>query len=208
MDMCSFGQAQQIKWLAEVSNVGQIHILETAFCQTCGECIIRKLVKGTSKWEIIYPKGPTRDKAPSEITKADAELASRYDEAVEVEPLSATSAVFLLGRCAEMILVRKAGVTKGQTLGPMIDEAIKNNKLEDPMSEYMKEGFRIARNQSGHLWEDGDGTEMTVDKQTVDGAFAMMNMLFDKFYIEPLRMGSWTAKLQRTNQEKVQGDKV
>ncbi len=114
--------------------------------------------------------------------------------------------MFLLGRCVEIILVRKLGAPTDATLGRQIDQVIKENRLTHSLAGYLKNAFKFARNQSGHLWTDANGNEMKVDDESVDCGFTVVKMMFEQFYLHPLKMSSWESEMQQKFTEKVQGD--
>ena len=68
-----------------------------------------------TNWDhrVLYPTAAQRQQAPKEVRDADAGLADDYDEAVVCEPCSGQASVYLLGRCAERILVAKCRGGRG-----------------------------------------------------------------------------------------------
>ncbi|HUW85088.1 MAG TPA: hypothetical protein VMZ31_20085, partial [Phycisphaerae bacterium] len=133
----------------------------------------------------LYPQAPRRDEAPAEVTKEDGGLAKDYKEAVDCEPHSLQAAAFLLGRCMERILIAKAGVERGLTLGPMIEAAIAGGRVPQALCEPLEKGFLVVRNQAGHVWVNSKGEDLRVDEDSVDGSFAIVDALFDELYLGP-----------------------
>ena len=153
--------------------------------------------------ETIYPSGPpARDPAPDEIRKDHKELAADYDEAVACEPHSSQAATFLLGRCVERILVDEVKVDPKATLGPQIDTVIKVETFPEILKKPLKRGFLIARNQAGHVWQNAAGEDLKVDGKTVKRCFAIVDQLFDHFYLEPLKVDTFTQKMGNIEGEK------
>lgn len=207
---CAYREAKVINWSHSHPGGGRnwMHYVRVLHCGTCGNPLIRHVISKTqAETEVnkvtIYPSGPpARDPAPDEIRNAKKELAVDYDEAVACEPHSLQAAAFLLGRCVERILVDKAGVNRGATLGVQINEAIEANKIPEHLKKSLKDGLLIARNQAGHVWQDAEGNDLPVDKDTVDDCFTIVDELFVHFYLAPLKTDAFTKKMNRVKVEK------
>ena len=196
----------EVRWDIKGGRTEGRHMIRVAYCTSCGQCIIQRVAGRGNADTVIYPTAPTRENAPALIRDTESYLAESYDEAVACEPHSLNAAMFLLGRCVEIILVRKLGAPTGTTLGPQIDHVIEAKTLTDPLAGYLNKAFKSARNQSGHLWTDANGNEMKVDDESVDCGFTVVKMMFEQFYLHPLKMSSWESEMQQKFTEKVQGD--
>jgi hypothetical protein len=149
--------------------------------------------------EVLYPVEATRPQCPPEIESEDSGLAQDYNDAVACEPHSLTAAMFLLGRCAERILVNKYGADRRKTLGMMELPAASFNQ-ED--KDYFAEAFVVARNQAGHVWKDSAGNDLTVDDHSVAMAFQWIDELFERAYVGPRRRADHRAKMQQVRGQK------
>jgi hypothetical protein len=100
--------------------------------------------------EFLYPIKAARPQCPADIALEDPGLARHYNDAVACEPHSLTAAMFLLGRCAERILVSKFGADPKKTLGTM---ELPVTSFDDLERQYFSEAFVVSRNQAGHFWK-------------------------------------------------------
>lgn len=193
-----------------------LHQVDAMFCQSCGGPIIlyragHATNLGSAHFseicvETFYPQLPTREKSPDDVRDANGPLADDYDQAVECEPHSLQASAFLLGRCVEEMLVEKCGAVHKGTLGPKIDTAIEGGKIPDHLHGVLQDGFKVARNQSGHVWVDEDGNRLSVDADTVAMCFSTVNALFEYYYVAPARQNVHVAKMKEVLAKKVAGE--
>ena len=210
MGQCAYREYKKVEW--QHCHPGEQHILyhvvHVLHCATCAKPVICHAISGDpggqgNRQETIYPSGPpARDPATDEIRKDHKDLADDYDEAVACEPHSSQAAAFLLGRCVERILVAKAEVNRGATLGLQINEAIKANKIPEILKKPLKDGFLPARNQAGHVWQDAAGNDLEVDKDTVADCFTIVDELFVHLYLAPFKTDAFIEKMNRVRGQK------
>lgn len=193
-----------------IPGAGQ-HSLTIAYCTYCGECAVQKHTNPAgnagSRTEYVYPTAPTRSIAPDLVRAEDEHLANCYDGAVNCEPHSNEAAVFLLGRCAEIILVTKCDAPKGKTLGVQIPKCKASGKLTDQIATWLTDAFKHARDQATHYWVSESGEVLLVDTTSVDRAFAVVDAMFKEYYINPHDMEEWAVTMGDTRNEKLKGDK-
>lgn len=207
---CAYGEYKPVEW--QHRHPGELHTLyhfvHVLHCLTCGNPMIRHSIstdpgRTSVERETIYPSGPpARDQAPVEIRNALPELARDYNEAVACEPHSLQAVAILLGRCVEYILVAEVKVDPAVTLGRQITEAITGDKFPEPLKDSLKRGFLIARNQAGHVWKNAAGDVLKVNENTVERCFAIVDQLFEHFYITPRRSAAFIERMNKVKGEK------
>lgn len=173
---------------------------------TSSEQVIGEPIPDTTESVIVFPIASPREKAHEIVRRQHPDLADDYDEAVACEPSSLQASVFLLGRCISQILIMHCGVTKALTLGPQIDEAIAANKVPQEIADELK-GPKSARDQAGHPWFDTSGEIMKVQEDQAEWAFAIVDLMFEHYYIAPERKRQRLAKLGKDIAEKKAGEK-
>ena len=199
-------------------------IVGVRYCRSCGGPVIAhgKVVEQLTDSEVafgfdstretwhcavVYPIKPTRPKASDELKQLDAGLARDYNEAVACGPHSLQAAAFLLGRCVNRILVGKCEADPADMLGPQIAQAIAVNKIPTEVAEPLQDGFLIVRNQAAHVWVNASGDGLTVDADSMDRCFRIVDALMDHLYILPAKEAVFVAKMAAVKRDKQAGDK-
>ncbi len=203
-----FTQLQSTIWNNSVQTINARYQfrIDCAKCYSCGGVLIKYTIITASGMtifrDIVYPLAGNQEYAPNEIKGEYIELKNDFDEAVNVELISPKSAVFLLGRCLERMLVNRAEATHGQTIGVMLKDEKVKEKIPKDILEDLTDGVLIARNSSCHIWQDDNGDELNIDPQDVAYCFEIIRLLFEHFYIAPKRRQDSRASLEKLKNEK------
>lgn len=114
-----------------------------------------------------------------------------------------------MGRCVERILVDVASTKPPATatLGKIISDTAAELSVPEELKEALVHGFLVARNQAGHVWTSASDEELTVDEESVENCFRIVQELHYELYERPKRLNSFVAKMKGVLANKKQGEK-
>lgn len=189
------------------SRLWQIQAME---CPNCHKALIR--LSGSSPVNpgvpidgpyMCFPKNGLARKAAPEVP---ATLASDFNEAALVLPISPTASAALSRRCLQGTL-REAGFTQ-KDLAPAIKAAIDSGKLPQGVAENL-DAIRNIGNFAAHPLKDtNSGAILPVEDHEAEWTLDVLESLFDHYYVQPAlaaaRRADLNAKLGRAGKPNMQ----
>jgi len=150
----------------------EIDLLSSCRCTQCGK-IILFLEK-----QMIYPIGAPRTSAPKEVPE---KIATDFNEACLVEPLSKKASAALARRCLQNML-HDQNISK-DNLSEEIDEAM--TRLPTHLSEAI-DAIRNIGNFAAHPIKSEDtGKIIDVEDGETEWILDVIEQLFDFYYVQP-----------------------
>jgi len=139
-----------------------------------------------SKRELIRPKGSNRPPVPKEVPNG---IANDYNEACLVLPDSAKASSALSRRALQHLLRDVAGINEGN-LANEIQQVLDSNQLPSYLSESI-DAIRNIGNFAAHPSKSTSTGEI-VEVEAGEGEWNLevLEMLFDFYYVQPVRIRS------------------
>ena len=141
---------------------------------------------------VVHPYGGSRPVS----SDVPSDLAKDFGEAAAVLPLSPSASAALSRRCMQNAIRQATGITKA-TLYAEIEEVIAQKLVPSWLADQLHDVRRIG-NFAAHPTKDSNtGTIMEVEPGEAEWNLAIVEGLFDHFYVEPARAARRQAQLNK-----------
>lgn len=167
---------------------------ENALCPACGRAVIylQQISAGRQLWQVlVYPKIVARSAVPPEVPD---EFARPYKEACLVIADSENASAALSRRCLQHLLREKAGV-KPQNLSGEIEEAMP--KLPPHLAGAIDAVRNLGNFGTHPLKSTNSGEVLDVEAGEAEWLLEVLEQLFDFYFVQPARLQSRRAALNK-----------
>jgi hypothetical protein len=174
-------------------------------CPSCGQAVIflqsgetGKTIQGATvftgqkKPVLVWPQSSARP-CPKEVP---ADIASDFNEAVRVLPISPQASAALTRRSLQQIL-RDHGKTKSKDLFDQIEEIIKQGHVPHALADQLN-AVRVIGNFAAHpLKSQSTGTIMPVEPEEAEWNLDVLEAAFDHYFVKPAQAQARKAALNK-----------
>jgi len=153
----------------------------------------QRIVHVNEAHDVVRPRSSLRAPAPAEVP---VELASLYNEASAVAPLSPRAAGALIRRALQQLIRENAGISE-RDLATEIDTITANGGLPSHLTELLHAVRHVGNFAAHPMKSTNTGDIIDVEPGEVDLVFDVLDGLFDFYFVQPALTAMRKAELNR-----------
>lgn len=165
-------------------------------CAVCGGVVVvaaeeaNSYDESRSSW-VALPRRTSRP-VPSEVRESSPHIASDFEEAAAVLPLSPKASAALSRRCLQAVLAERGGALQSN-LSNQIDAV--RSTLPSTLADDV-DAIRIVGNFAAHpMKEQASGLILDVEPEEAEWTLEVLEELFEFYFVQPARSAARRDKL-------------